>query len=117
MKWSNKVGAGYEVSSRGDRRFSALFAKLPDGRTVETAWANAKGYPDRWSAKGKPAKGEGFEYWPTYKHLWRIWAAANPHLMRELRIAKGDRPLVDRFARTENNQARALAELLEEISD
>lgn len=31
---SNK-NYGYEVSSSGDKRFSALFAKMADGRTIE----------------------------------------------------------------------------------
>ena len=114
IMWTNKPGTGYEVSSKGDRRFSALYATLPDGRTVETAWANAKGYPDWRSAKGKPAAHADFDYWHVYKGLWRIWAKANPDLMIELAVVKGDKPLVDRFARTANNQARALAELLEE---
>jgi hypothetical protein len=32
----------YEVSSRGDKRFSALYAKLSDGRTIEQAYQQAK---------------------------------------------------------------------------
>ena len=26
---------GYEVSTQGDKRFSALVARMPDGRTIE----------------------------------------------------------------------------------
>lgn len=26
---------GYDCSTKGDRRFSALVAKMPDGRTIE----------------------------------------------------------------------------------
>ncbi len=114
--WSRKVGSGYEVSSKGDKRFSALNARLPDGRTIETAWANAKGYPDWRAAKGKPALTENFDYWGVYKGLWRQWANANPALMKELAAKKGDRPLVDRFANTDNNQARALAEIINETN-
>ena len=33
IKWSRK--GGYECSSKGDKRFSALFAVMPDGRTIE----------------------------------------------------------------------------------
>ncbi|MCP4828074.1 MAG: hypothetical protein GY889_04285 [Proteobacteria bacterium] len=114
--WSRRVGSGYEVSSKGDKRFSAFFARLPDGRNVETAWANAKGYPNWRAAKGKPARFPNFDYWSVYKNLWRDWADAHPELMRELVSLKGDKPLVDRFAKTDNNQARALAELCAELT-
>jgi hypothetical protein len=112
--WSNQEGAGYEVSSRGDRRFSALYARLPDGRLIEDAWGQAKGYADGRSAKGKPALSPEFDYWGEYKGLWRQWAEANPRLMADLAAASQGQPLVDRFAVTDNNQARALAELLSE---
>lgn len=110
--WSNRAGSGYEVSSQGDKRFSALYARLPDGRTIEDAWGQAKGYADGRSAKGKPALAPGLDYWGTYKGLWEQWATANPGLIDELAEASQGQPLVDRFARTENNQARALAEIL-----
>lgn len=112
--WSNVPGEGYEVSSLGDKRFSALYAQLPDGRTIEDAWGQAKGYPDGRAAKGRPALAPDFDYWATYKGLWSQWAQANPDLMSELAAATQGKRLVDRFARTDNNQARALAELLQE---
>ena len=34
---------GYEVSSAGDKRFSAFYAKLKDGRSIEKAYQEAKG--------------------------------------------------------------------------
>lgn len=114
MRWSSRPGAGYEVSSKGDRRFSALYARLPDGRILEDAWGQAKGYRDGRSAKGKPALTPDFDYWGTYKGLWQQWADANPQLMDELAAASKGQVLVDRFAKTENNQARALAEILAE---
>lgn len=47
---------------------------------------------------------------------WRRWADANPALMAELRIRALDASgiLSDRFANTAVNQARALADLLNE---
>jgi hypothetical protein len=114
--WSNQQGDGYEVSSQGDKRYSALFARLPDGRLIEDAWGQAKGYADGRAAKGKPALTKDFDYWGQYKGLWGQWAQANPGLMDELAQASQGQPLVDRFAKTENNQARALAELLAERS-
>ena len=38
-KWSKTQG--YEVSSRGDKRFSAFNAIMPDGRSCE-AWVKPK---------------------------------------------------------------------------
>jgi hypothetical protein len=44
ITWSRKP-PGYEVSSIGDRRFSALFALMPDGRTIEQWYqCDIKGY-------------------------------------------------------------------------
>ena len=50
---------GYEVSSRGDRRFSAFVARLPEGRTIEAVYqCDIKGYDPggtNWRlGKGKP---------------------------------------------------------------
>lgn len=60
-KWSRRSANGYEVSTKGDPRFSALIAKLPDGRTIEEAYQlDIKGYRSLGSdwrlGKGKPPK-------------------------------------------------------------
>ena len=34
-KWGRHSRPGYEVSSKGDKRFSAFFARLPNGKTIE----------------------------------------------------------------------------------
>jgi len=111
IAWARKHPGGYEVSSRGDSRFSALYARLPNGQTIEDAYQSAKG-----SGKGQPATVADFRYWETYVGLWRQWAAANPTLMALLRTKaeQHDYTLTDRFALTANNQARALAHLLNE---
>lgn len=98
---------GYEVSSAGDKRFSALNAKLKNGKTVEQAYQDAKG-----TGKGQPAKDPNFKYWKTYKGLWDQWARENPKLIEELRIKSGGKILTDKFATTENNQAKALYEII-----
>lgn len=108
-KWERHDPNGYEVSSRGDRRFSAFYAKLPDGTTIEKAYQAAKG-----TGKGKPARDPNFDYWGTYLSLWKTWADASPELLRELSIKAKGKVLTDQFASTENNQARALAHLLNE---
>ena len=108
-KWARHSPHGYEVSSRGDRRFSAFYARLKNGLTVEQAWQRAKG-----SAKGKPAVHANFDYWKVYLGLWRLWAHQNPSMISELRRLSAGRVLTDRFASTQNNQARALAIILGE---
>lgn len=112
--WAKVSNNNYEVSSLGDTRFSALFATLKDGRTIEQAWAEAKGYRSTAEAKNKPAKFPDFKYWETYKGLWEQWAAENPALMNELATKAKGKILTDSFANTENNQARALSEILNE---
>lgn len=58
-KWARYSDNSYEVSSAGDKRFSALYAKLKDGRTIEEAYQlDIKGYRSQgndWRlGKGKP---------------------------------------------------------------
>lgn len=113
----------YECSSAGDNRFSALYARLPDGRTVEQHYqCDVKGHDpggtDWRLGKGKPPVIPMTlkQSWEAYLGLWRTWARANPALMHELRqlaAAHGYR-LSDRFAKTPINQANALATLLNE---
>ena len=119
---SNSLGA-YEVSTKGDKRFSALNAVMPDGRTIEMWYqCDVKGYNPggvNWKlGKGKEPQmpyAEG-ELYQAYKALWRIWAANNTELMYELAICarQHDYALCDCFARTPINQARALSEILNE---
>lgn len=107
---------GYEVSSAGDQRFSALFARLEDGRTIEAHYqCDVKGYQPGGSdwklGKGKPPL-RPVNLWGEYLNLWKRWAAANPDLMRHLREAASTGVLSDLFASTEVNQAHALATIL-----
>lgn len=111
---------GYECSSKGDQRFSALFARMPDGRTIEEHYqCDVKGYQPggtNWRlGKGKPPLLE-VDLWEEYLALWRIWAIHNHALMCELvkQAKKHSYTLSDRFATTEVNQAHALATVLNE---
>jgi DNA polymerase bacteriophage-type len=111
---------GYEVSSAGDRRFSALYARLPDGRTIEEAYQlDVKGYratSNDWRVgKGKPPI-RPRDLWPEYKDLWRQWACLNPEAMKDLKAKADSRVLTDRFASSPISQARALAEILNEMT-
>lgn len=109
--WARTAARGYEVSTAGDTRFSALHARLPAGGTIEQAYQRAKG-----SGKGRPSPNPAFDYWGTYLGLWRVWAAVNGDLIQDLheRTVACGYVLTDTFATTENNQARALATLLNE---
>ena len=110
---------GYECSSRGDKRFSAFFAVLPDGRTIEQHYqCDVKGYQpggtDWRLGKGKPPMDLTKDVWLEYVALWETWALLNEDLMAELRkgaLSKNGL-LSDMFATTQVNQARALAHLL-----
>jgi len=50
-----------------------------------------------------------------YLELWRTFAKLNPHLIYELMIQADGKVLTDQFATTEINQARALADILNEV--
>lgn len=111
---------GYECSSRGDRRFSALFARMPDGRTIEDHYQqDVKGYRSNTLGKGRPPLNcTRDEAWTQYLALWREWAHNHPGLMRVLRENAnhwGGR-LSDAFATSPINQAHALSVLLNEDS-
>ena len=120
VKWSRR-GKGYECSSKADLRYSALYAKLEDGRSIEMHYqCCVKGYDPggtNWRlGKGKPPKDKSIDLWNEYLKLWRRWADLNPHLLEELyAITKlTNNLLTDRFASSECNQARALAYLINE---
>ncbi|WP_211232682.1 DUF4326 domain-containing protein [Marinobacterium litorale] len=116
--WDRKVG--YQCSSKGDKRFSAYFARMPDGRTIEMHYqCDVKGYlpggTNTTLGKGKPPLDPSKDLYAEYLQLWKIWAANNPDLISELK-EKADqhgRVLADFFATTPVNQARALAEILD----
>lgn len=122
ITWA-RYGDGYEVSSKGDRRFSALFARMPDGRTIEEWYqCDVKGYDiggKNWRlGKGKPPT---FPYpqdhlWQMYLSLWRLWAIHNSDLVVELaqHAAANNNTLKDCFATTPVNQAHALATIINE---
>lgn len=107
---------GYECSSHGDRRFSALFARLSDGRTIEEHYqCDVKGYNPggtNWHEyKGKPPINPDIDLWEEYMKLWWEWSRLNPELVEELRSICGG-VLSDKFAKTSISQARALAHIL-----
>lgn len=113
---------GYEVSSKGDYRFSAFNAIMEDGRSIECHYQCCiKGYDPggtNWRlGKGKPALNKNVDLLKEYVSLWQVWAQKNLDLMRELYFLckYHNYVLSDRFALTEVNQANALAIVLNEL--
>lgn len=121
FKWGRYHSKGYEVSSKGDKRFSAFNAVLKDGRTIEMHYqCDVKGYCPgctMWRmGKGKPPLDRRKDLWNEYLNLWKEWATENEPLIIELKekAQRHDWTLTDRFATTNINQARALVTILNE---
>lgn len=117
-----RFGHGYECSSKGDRRFSAFNAIMPDGRTIEQIYqCDTKRYDiggTNWRlGKGKPPLDPTVDLWSEYLNLWRIWANCNRNHMEELRqrALMHNGALKDCFAATPVNQAHALSVILNEL--
>ena len=127
-KFSWSRSGGYQVSSNGDARFSALNAVMPDGRTIEMHYqCDTKridpGGVDWRLGKGKPSINPRHQNNPQllyqdYLDLWKIWANMNQDLILELsaRAKENNYVLSDMFASTDINQARALADILNEMN-
>jgi hypothetical protein len=117
--WARSAVPGYECSSLGDKRFSAFYALMPDSRSVEQHYqCDVKGYDPggrNWRlGKGKPPLDPATPLWERYLALWATWAKQHPAEMKVLRqrAEAYGYCLTDSFATTPINQARALAELL-----
>jgi len=121
--WSWRRLGGYEVSSKGDARFSAFNAILDDGRSIEIHYqCDIKGYDiggTNWRlSKGQPSKNSSICLWGSYLGLWKTWAERNPELILDLYdLTYKEKILSDRFATTPVNQAHALCEILNEIQN
>lgn len=120
-QWARHSGNGYECSSHGDHRFSALHAKLSDGRSIEEAYQlDVKGYravSDSWrTGKGKPSLSSltRQEQWISYLGLWEQWVQENPELLADLMLKSEGKVLTDKFATSDINQAKALATIISE---
>ena len=108
----------FEVSTQGNalgKQFSALNAKLPNGRTIEDVYQN-----DLKGGVGKGNVPEGMsteDLHNAYTDLWKQWADANPEKLSELAEATRGKTLFDRFAHSQGtgvSQAHSLAEILNE---
>lgn len=114
---------GYEVSSKGDKRFSAFNAIMPDRRSLECHYqCDVKGYSPggkNWRlGKGKSSLIHYDNLFDQYLNLWVIWSSSNYDLLLDLHEkAQFIRCLSDRFATTEVNQAHALSVILNTMLD
>lgn len=106
-----------ECSSKGDKRFSAFYAKI-NGKSIEEQYQAAKIFEDgstglTWKeAKGrKPVNHRTVSI--LYKELWKKYLLENPHLLRGLKQQSG---LSDMFGQKGHNcQATILWELRNEL--
>lgn len=117
MMYSWSRYGGYEVSTAGDKRFSALIATLSDGRTIEDHYqCDIKGYRTWREGKGKPPIGtiRLNALWSAYLSLWEQWADKNNPLLVELasKAQNHNCVLSDQFATSKINQANALSTIL-----
>ncbi|MCB1712490.1 MAG: hypothetical protein KDH96_08465, partial [Candidatus Riesia sp.] len=94
--WARYSPNSYEVSTKGDKRFSALNARLKDGRTIEEAYQlDVKGYREdvngvqdtNWrKGKNKPTinKITREQQWKEYKSLWEQYFQEKKKKKKEL---------------------------------
>jgi len=82
-----------ECSSKGDKRFSAFYARVK-GKSIEEQYQAAKVFENgstglTWcQAKGrKPVNVEACQH--LYSRLWDEYIAENPHLLQVLKQASG----------------------------
>lgn len=130
--WARYSDNGYELSLRGDRRFSAMYARMNPGTelfgvdvggiTVEDIYQKVV----KRSGKGCAPAADSMVYAPGvskdlaeelsyrkgYLPIWLEWARQNPVFVDRLRIMAAGKVLTDAFASTGVSQARALADIL-----
>lgn len=136
--WSRYSTAGYEVSSKGDKRFSAFYAMIKPNTLIDIGCkcirtteycsieklyqVDIKGYPSLQQGKGKPPLNNISKetQYNLYKELWKTWVRQNPKTignLLDILLEANIRVLTDMFATTEINQARALAEILSTLDE
>lgn len=136
QQMANTAQQFYEVSSAGDKRFSALYATFKPGtnifgqdvsnRTIESVYQHGVKQGD-WITNnnyktGRPmskaiitGNTEDDSYTQGYLPLWQEWAKQNPDLIEDLRTKSKGMKLSDKFARTKVSQARALTDILNTV--
>ena len=123
-KWARRVKRGepyYEVSTKGDKRFSPLLARLSNGFTIEEVYQlDIKGYnkiSNDWrSGQGKPplVKITKEESYKQYTNLWKTFFKENPKKFKEIQELAKETTITDMFATSDINQAHAICDILNE---
>jgi len=109
-----------ECSSRGDTRFSAFFARLSNGRTIEAMYQAAKVFEDGSTNLGvREAKGKKAVNMPEvskrYSELWDQYFKENPDLIPVIIRASG---ISDIFGQPGHNcQATEIWRIRKQYSD
>lgn len=133
VQWARYADNSYEVSSKNDSRFSAMYATFKpgttlfghdvSGRTIESVYQHGVKQGD-WNTDNNNETGapkdksiitgntEDDSYSQGYLPLWQEWAKQNPELIEELRKLSEGKTLTDQFASTRVSQARALDDIL-----
>ena len=113
-----------ECSSRGDKRFSAFYARLKkyNNQSIETIYQNSKRTKDgKIPGKGKKVDymlWEGKKYTPDclsglYEYLWKVYFKENPNL---LEYAKQFDEFTDMFrGHCINCQADVIKKIVKEV--
>lgn len=114
--WS--VNDGYQINSKTDKRFSAFYAIMNDGRSIEEHYqCTVKGYASIKDGKGKPPIANlNKDLFTEYLSLWRQWSIGKDELLADLfeKVKQNNWCLGDFFAKTNVNQAAALSVILNE---
>ena len=120
--WNRK--GGYQCSTKGDRRFSAFYARLADGRSIEEHYQCDIKQFDLGGTNWRLGKGKSplrnispDDLYLEYKDLWKQYFALNPYLVDFLIdiLPNYNYILSDVFATSPINQARAIADILNDI--
>ena len=122
-KWARRVNKGepyYECSSKGDKRFSPLYAKIGNVTIEELYQLDIKGYRNKvkhWKeAKGLPPLNKTYEQaYKEYKALWRLYLTLHLDLLQEIAEKAKGKTITDMFATSDINQAHAICDILNEI--
>ena len=120
--WNRK--GGYQCSTKGDRRFSAFYARLADGRSIEEHYQCDIKQFDIGGTNWRLGKGKSplrnispDDLYLEYKDLWKQYFDLNPYLVDFLIdiLPNHNYTLSDVFATSPINQARAIADILNDI--
>lgn len=105
----------YEVSSKGDKDYSALYAKLEDGRSIEEHYqVDVKGYKDIASGKNRPPKDTSKNLQEEYTKLWKRYFELYPDRFEFIKekVDSGIK-LTDQFAKSNSvNQADTIMDIV-----